>query len=147
MDLDGRTLWSLVFVIVAAFAFKYVPRWLAGVPFVEPEVLKKRLDDGDDVVVLDVRTHGEFIGKRGHIPGATNVPMGDLQVRLRAHERELETLKVQPIFVHCHGEGRAARSAKALRAAGFTDVSVVKGGMHAWWRRGYPIECSNARSS
>ncbi|MBK8907181.1 MAG: rhodanese-like domain-containing protein [Rhodospirillales bacterium] len=146
MDFDARTLWSLVFVIAAAMGLKYLPRWQARSPFVGPEVLKALLDEGRDIVVLDVRTTGE-VAVKGLVPGATHVAMGDLQARLRARDRELDTLKDQAIWVYCHREGRAARAARMLRDAGFTNVSVLQGGFIGWKRKGYPTERSTAASS
>ncbi len=140
MEYDARTLWTVVIVIVAAVAYRYLPRLQARSPFVDPEVPKRRLDAGEDVVIIDVRTPGEFNGRGGHIPGAINVPMGDLRARLAARDGDLLSLKDQPVYVHCLMAGRASRSARALRDAGFTDVSVIKGGIRRWRRSRFPIE-------
>lgn len=147
MDFDARTLWSLVLVIAAAMGLRYLPRWQARSPFLGPKALKTLLDDGSDIVVLDVRTTGEVAGRSGGIPGATHVPMGDLQARLIARDRDLASLKDQPIWVYCHREGRAARAARMLRDAGFTNVSVLQGGFVGWKRSGYPTERSTAAPS
>ena len=140
MEYDAKTFWSFVLVLTAALAYRYIPRWRAKSPFVEPKIVKQRLDAGDDVVVIDVRTRGEFAGRGGHIPGSVNVPLGDLTARLGARDRDLSPLRDHPIFVHCARELRAARAARALRDAGFTDVSVIKGGIRAWRRSGYSLE-------
>ena len=140
MDWDAKTAWTFVLVIVAALAYRYLPRWQARSPFVGPDVLKQRLDSGDDVVVIDVRTEGEFHGRLGHIPGAVNAPLSDLKARLGTHDAELQACSNHPVFVYCLGEGRGARAARSLRDTGFTDVSVLKGGLRAWLRRTYPTE-------
>ncbi len=140
MEYDAKTVWSFVLVLTAALAYRYVPRWRARSPFVEPKALKQRLDAGDDVVVIDVRTRGEYAGRGGHIPGSVNVPMGDLAARVGARDRDLSELRDHPVFVHCAGELQASRAARVLRDAGFNDVSVIKGGFRAWRRGGYALE-------
>ncbi len=140
MEYDAKTIWSFILVLTAALAYRYIPRWRAKSPFVEPGAVKQRLDAGDDVVVIDVRTRGEFAGRGGHIPGAVNVPLTDLAARLSARDRDLATLRDHPVFVHCAGELQASRAARVLRDAGFTDVSVIKGGFRAWRRGAYPLE-------
>lgn len=44
--------------------------------------LKRRLDEHDGVLVLDVRTGADFVGEQGHIAGATNIPLEALESRL-----------------------------------------------------------------
>lgn len=140
MEYDAKTIWTFILVLTAGLAYRYIPRWRAKSPFVETKTLKQRLDDGDDVVVIDVRTRGEFVGKGGHIPGAVSVPLGDLAARLGARNRDLSQLKDHPVVVHCAQELQAARAARVLRDAGFSDVSILKGGIRAWRRRGYAVE-------
>ncbi len=142
MEWDATTVWTFALVIIAALAYRYLPRWQARSPFVDAETLKQRLDGGEDIVIVDVRTAGEFHGRLGHIPDAVNVPLSDLKRRIGARDAELEGCKDHPVFVHCLGEVRSARAARALRDAGFSDVSVVKGGYRGWLRRSYPTERS-----
>jgi len=140
MEYDAKTIWSFILVLTAALAYRYVPRWRAKSPFVEPKELKQHLDAGDDVVVIDVRTAGEYAGRGGHIPGSVNVPLGDLAARVGARDRDLAQLKDHPVFVHCAGELQGSRAARVLRDAGFNDVSVMKGGFRAWRRGRYDVE-------
>ncbi len=137
---DDTTVWTFVLVMAAAFFYRYMPRWQARSPFVSSDDLKRRLDSGEDVVVLDVRTPSEYAGRGGHIPGAVNVPLADLKSRLMSRDEDLAAFKDHPVFVHCTGELRAARGARALREAKFNNVSVIKGGFHGWRRRRYPTE-------
>jgi rhodanese-related sulfurtransferase len=140
MEYDAKTIWTFILVIAAAVAFRYVPRWRAKSPFVSAVELKKRLDAAEDVVILDVRTRSEFRARGGHMPSAINVPLGDLRARLSARDQDLAPLRNHPVYVHCRDELRAARAARALRDAGFSDVSVVKGGFRRWRRYGFEIE-------
>lgn len=56
----GDTLLAIAAGLAVAFAVKAIPRLVAGVPFVDPRDLKRRLDSGEDVVVIDVREPHEF---------------------------------------------------------------------------------------
>jgi rhodanese-related sulfurtransferase len=140
LDAADRTFWALVLVLGAVVALKYLPRYQARVPFVDAAELKRRLDAGDDVVIIDVRTAGEFGGKRGRIPGAINVSVGDLKVCLLQRAGDIEAFRGHPVYVYDLGERRAAVAARALHDAKFSRVSVVKGGLKAWLRRGFPVE-------
>jgi rhodanese-related sulfurtransferase len=75
------------------------------------------------VRVLDIRQRSEFDG--GHVPGAVNIELGELQDRL-------VDLPDLPMVVMCgHGE-RAMGAASILHRAGFTDVTVLDGGPADW---------------
>jgi rhodanese-related sulfurtransferase len=75
--------------------------------------------------VLDMRGIDEFTGPLGHIGGALNIPFGDLDARLG----ELRTLPAGTITVVCRTDRRSAAARKALVEAGFSDVTVLRGGM------------------
>ncbi|MCB2100376.1 MAG: rhodanese-like domain-containing protein [Rhodobacterales bacterium] len=136
MKIDANMITTIVIVALAFLAMKYLPRLTAGVPFVAPDVVKRRMDAGDDIVVLDVRTEGEFAG--GHLPGAVNLPLGSLPVTLRDRAADLAELKGVPVYVHCRTENRSARAAKMLKKAGFTDLSVMMGGIVRWQKEKHP---------
>jgi phage shock protein E len=76
-------------------------------------------------LLLDVRTAGEFAG--GHVEGAVNVPIGELDEKLGA----LPAKKDQPIVVYCHSGRRSAAARQVLERAGFTKV-VDLGAMSNW---------------
>ncbi len=131
---------NIIIVVGFFFLIRYLPRLTAGVPFVDPQVLKMAMDEGYDPMVLDVRTEGEFTGKLGHVPGALNILAPDLRKRLEEGGSELEELKGHPVFVMCRTENRAPRTARLLKKAGFTNIAIVKGGMSRWNREGLPTE-------
>jgi sulfur-carrier protein adenylyltransferase/sulfurtransferase len=92
----------------------------------EVEELKRRLDAGDDIYVLDVREPHEYqianIG--GHL-----IPLGDLPNRVN----ELDTSR--EIVAHCKMGGRSAKAVTFLRQAGFKKVHNLAGGITAWAER------------
>ena len=90
---------------------------------IQVEELKKRLDRGDDIYVLDVREPHEYdicnIG--GHL-----IPLGELPNRVN----ELDTSK--EIVAHCRSGMRSAKAVNFLRQAGFKKVHNLAGGILAW---------------
>ena len=139
---DPQTMWITALLVLAFLATKFIiPRLVAGgAPFVDNKAVQERINSGEEVVVLDVRTPGEFTGRLGHVPGAVNLPLADIAGRLTANAEEMDALKSTPIYVMCRTANRSPSAARLLRKRGFTDVSVIKGGMSAWKRSGLPVE-------
>ncbi|MDN4175215.1 rhodanese-like domain-containing protein [Nocardioides sp. SOB77] len=82
-------------------------------------------------VIVDVREPAEY--RDGHIPGAVNIPMGQLTARLSEIDRH------QPVYVVCASGNRSSAMTDVLTAAGF-DAFNVAGGTSAWIRSGLPVE-------
>ena len=81
--------------------------------------------------VLDVRQPGEY--HEGHVPGAVNIPTGQLPARLSDLDRD------QPVYVACASGNRSSAMSEVLTATGF-DAFNVAGGTDAWIRSGRPVE-------
>ena len=77
--------------------------------------LKTALDEGEDLVILDVRRGAEFDEKR--IEGAVNVP-------IHAVLAHLDSIPRKKLWIHCAGGYRAGVVASILDARGFDVVSV-----------------------
>jgi adenylyltransferase/sulfurtransferase len=90
------------------------------------EELKKRLDRGDDLFVLDVREPHEY--QICNIGGYL-IPLNDLPKRVSELDSSRE------IVVHCKMGGRSAKAADFLRQSGFTKVHNLTGGINAWAER------------
>lgn len=124
--------------LLAAIAF--LPRLIARLrhafSWIEVGDLKRRLDAGEPVTVIDVRGPDEFIGPLGHIANARNVPVADLSGRLS----EISGLERAPIVLVCRTDKRSASAARILRAAGFTQVNVLRRGMEQWNEADLPTE-------
>jgi rhodanese-related sulfurtransferase len=86
--------------------------------------LKRRLDDGERPLVLDVREAEEIAIAR--FPGAVEIPMHEVPGRLG----ELDTQR--EIVVVCHHGVRSAHIAAYLAGQGFERVSSLSGGIDAW---------------
>jgi molybdopterin/thiamine biosynthesis adenylyltransferase/rhodanese-related sulfurtransferase len=94
-----------------------------GVPQMQVEELKRRLDAGDDLFVLDVREPHEY--QICNIGGYL-IPLGDLPKRVS----ELDSSK--EIVAHCRSGVRSGKAADFLRQAGFKKIHNLAGGILAW---------------
>jgi len=95
-----------------------------GIPQITPEELKRRLDAKEDVFVLDVREPHEYAIVN---LGATLIPLGEVALRsVELGDKDHE------IVVHCKSGARSQKAAVALKAAGFTNVSNLAGGILGW---------------
>ena len=107
----------------------------AGEPaWIEAAELRRRLAGGD-LLLVDVRQPEEYASPPGHLPGAINVPLGELAARtadIAARRR--------PIVLVCQTDRRSARAAAVLIAAGLRDVAVLRGGTDGWHRQDLPLE-------
>ena len=88
--------------------------------------LKKRLERGDDLFVLDVREPHEY--QICNISGYL-IPLNDLPRRVSELDSSRE------IVVHCKTGGRSAKAADFLRQSGFSKVHNLAGGINAWAER------------
>lgn len=103
---------------------------------VSRDELLARMRDGL-VTVLDVRPADEFA--TGHLPGAVNVPLGELEQRLSDLDPE------QEIVAYCRGPWcvLSFEAVAALRGRGFK-VRRLEDGWPEWRAAGLPVELKNA---
>jgi sulfur-carrier protein adenylyltransferase/sulfurtransferase len=96
---------------------------MTQVPEIQVEELKRALDAGEDVFILDVREPHEYqiCNLGGHL-----IPLGDLPRRVH----ELDSSR--DIVAHCRSGGRSAKAVAFLRQAGFKKVRNLAGGVLAW---------------
>lgn len=131
------TVRAILIALALVTSMVLLPRWIRkyrAKPMPDVDELKRQLDAGKDVLVLDVRGASEFTGEGGHISGALNLPMEDLPNRLA----DLENYKQRTIRLVCRTDRRSAQAAQLLTAAGFIDAHPVRGGMTAWHAKGWP---------
>lgn len=96
-----------------------------SMPEITATELKQRLDNGDNIQIVDVREAHELdIAK---MPGTIHIPLGQVINRMSEIDPNRETV------VHCKMGGRSARAIAALKQAGFTGNLInLKGGIIAW---------------
>jgi adenylyltransferase/sulfurtransferase len=91
---------------------------------ITPAELKKRLDAGENLYVLDVRNPNEFAICR--IPGTVLLPLPELPVRVA------EVPKDREVIVHCKSGMRSAKAIEFLKAHGYTKLVNLTGGILGW---------------
>jgi len=94
-----------------------------GVPEISVTELKRKMDAGENINVLDVREPHEY--EVANI-GVKLVPLGELPQRLAEFDQN------ENLAIHCKTGGRSAKAVKLLQDAGFENVYNVKGGITAW---------------
>lgn len=94
---------------------------------------KKRLDNGEKLVLVDTREDAEWA--RGRIPGAIHLGRGII-------ERDIEKTipdKTTPIVLYCGGGFRSALAADNLQKMGYLNVISMDGGWRGWTEAGFPV--------
>ena len=87
-----------------------------------------------DATVLDVRPQKDF--QKGHIIGSRQLKTEEIQ---KGDFTKLEKLKNAPIIVVCAMGNLASGTANKLVKQGFTNVSILSGGMSAWTGASLPL--------
>ena len=87
--------------------------------------LKRRLDNGEDIQIIDVREPHEVAVAK--IPNSIHIPLGQILTRMIEIDPNREAV------LHCKMGGRSARAIDALQRSGFTgSLTNLKGGIIAW---------------
>jgi uncharacterized membrane protein YdjX (TVP38/TMEM64 family)/rhodanese-related sulfurtransferase len=122
-------LYALGLLAVIAFVPRLIKRMRQNkITWIETEELQRQMTGGVALAIVDVRGPDEFVGELGHIPGAVNIPVGDIANRLT----EIMALGDRPVIMVCKTDKRSARAAEILKDENFADVRVLRGGMERW---------------
>ena len=103
------------------------------VPEQGPAEVKKRIDAGEPLVLIDVRDPDEY--RDGFIEPATNVSRGFLEFRIGGAADEPTT----PIVLYCQSGLRSMLAAKVLRDLGYENVTHLQGGFVAQGERSLQV--------
>lgn len=99
------------------------------------EQLMTKIDNGDMVLLVDVREPNEF--NAGYIPGSVNIPRGVLEFKI-GNEDFWEAamlympLKDEEIIVYCKKGHRSVLAAAALQELGYSNVTFLENGWKKW---------------
>ena len=94
---------------------------------IRPEELKRRLEAGEQVYLLDVRQEWEHQAARLPFPDVL-IPLQELPARLD----EVHPQPGQLVVAYCHHGVRSLSAAAFLRNAGFESAVSLKGGIDLW---------------
>lgn len=127
-------LYALGLLAMIAFVPRLIKRMRQGkIAWIEANELQQQMTGGAGLTIIDVRGPDEFVGELGHIPGAVNIPVGDIANRLI----EIKALGDKPVILVCKTDKRSARAAEILRDENFADARVLRGGMERWKQLGF----------
>ena len=93
-----------------------------------------QLINRERAVVVDVREPEEFAA--GHVTGAKNVPLGQLEQKLTAAVKN----KSLPLLLVCATGGRAQRAVATARKLGYEQAQAIAGGLKSWKDANLPVE-------
>ena len=105
---------------------------LSAPKVVSLEAAREALDKSS-AIVIDIREPNEHA--TGVAKGAKLIPMSQLSQRIK----EVPQSPDQPVLLICNTQNRSSRAAEQLRAAGYSNISYVNGGMSQWATRNWPM--------
>ncbi len=117
---------------------------LAVVPSITPAEAQKRLAQDPNILVIDVRDAADIV-MTGTVPGALNISYGSLTFKADnevPEEWRAPELKdrSRPIITTCILGPLGALGGRLLHDMGFTNVSILEGGVQAWKEAGFPTK-------
>lgn len=129
---------------IGSTAVENPPAWEAAAAYlttlpegfngIKGDVLKAKLDAGEQIFLLDVRQPNEFAA--GRIEGAVNIPVREVPKNLAKLPQDMNA----PIVVICAAAVRSGYVAMALNFKGYSNVKHLAAGYIAGWEKaGYPV--------
>jgi rhodanese-related sulfurtransferase/plastocyanin len=99
---------------------------------ISPQLLIERLQAGENIVFVDVRQPEEYAP--AHIPGALNIPSGEIQARRAELPRDAT------LIPYCNMDFRGFVAARALQKMGFEHVALMQErGIQGWISQKLPV--------
>ena len=96
--------------------------------------VKRRLDAGEKLVLVDVREESEW--GRGHLPGAVHLGKGIIERDIEQRVPDTNT----KLILYCGGGFRSALTADNLQKMGYSNVESMDGGWKGWLEAGFPTQ-------
>jgi membrane protein DedA with SNARE-associated domain/rhodanese-related sulfurtransferase len=141
LDWVGRFSGALLILgVVAFFIGRLVRRRMVLRNLVasrlEPEELKRQLDAGEQVYIVDLRHPLELVPDPFKLPGAVHFSPDTLTARQSEIPRDRDVV----LYCTCPSEATAAKTAMQLHKLGIERVRPLRGGLDEWKRLGYPMD-------
>ncbi len=126
--------WYLILVAAASGAMLLWPMIRGGAGGGLSPSAAVQLINREKAVVIDVSEADEFAA--GHIGGAKNIPLNDLEQNLPAAVKN----KTLPLILVCARGPRAARALGTAKKLGYEKALVLAGGLKGWKDANLPVE-------
>lgn len=126
--------WMLIAVALSAGGMLLWPTLGRGGPGALSADAAVLLMNRQKAVVVDVCEPAEFAG--GHVIGAKNVPLAQLEEKLASAVKN----KATPLILVCKSGARSSRAVALAKKVGFDNVQSLSGGMAAWRSANLPVE-------
>jgi len=141
LDWAGRFSGALLLLaILGFFAARVLRRRMVLKELVasrlEPEELKRQLDAGEQVYIVDLRHPLELLPDPFTLPGARHFSPESLAARHHEIPRDRDVV----LFCTCPSEATAAKTAMTLHKLGIERVRPLRGGYDEWKRLGFPLD-------
>ena len=98
--------------------------------------LRRKLEAGENPVILDLRSSAELQQDPSVIQGAIQTGLDEIEKQHHAFPRDRDIV----VYCSCPNEESSARVALMLQRKGFAHVRPLLGGIEAWRKLNYPVE-------
>jgi membrane protein DedA with SNARE-associated domain/rhodanese-related sulfurtransferase len=144
----GSGLFVLIVGALASYIlYKYVARQKflreLRISRISVEDLKRKIDDGEELTIVDLRGSVDFEADPEWIPGAFRIDSRELKEKTDRLPHNREVI----LYCTCPNEATSASVALLLRKKGIKHIRPLKGGLDAWRERGYPLETNPVAAS
>ncbi len=95
--------------------------------------VKKRMDRGEKLLLIDVREESEFA--KDHLPGAIHLGKGIIERDIEGRVPDLNA----EMILYCGGGFRSALAADNLKKMGYANVISMDGGIRDWREKNFPL--------
>ncbi len=118
---------KVIFIIIFGYSLTFAAQDPDTLKSITVEEVKEKIENKEDIVLLDVRSLEEYEGSLGHLDSSILIPIDQLLERIE----ELNKFKGNQIIVLCKGGFRSRRGTQILNEAGFNALDM-QGGMLAY---------------
>ena len=138
-SIGGRALGLLLVLLVGYIGIKFWQRQRVlrelRMARITVEELRRKQEAGEQMVIVDLRSHVELTYDPSLINGAVHLTLDEIEKQQDKLPRDREII----VYCDCPNEESSARAARRLQRKGFTRVRPLKGGLDAWRAMNYPV--------